>query len=54
MTDEPASTLEEAQEMTRVRFAFWIMAGLQAGGAVWCGVVWCVVVWCGVVLCGVV
>lgn len=27
--DLPANTLEEAQEMTRVRYAFWIMAALQ-------------------------
>ena len=26
---QPASTLQEAQEMTRVRFAFWIMCALQ-------------------------
>ena len=27
----PADTLEDAQEMTRVRYAFWIMCALQVG-----------------------
>ena len=27
----PAETLEEAQEMTQVRYAFWIMCALQVG-----------------------
>lgn len=34
LTDEPASTLKEAQEMTNVRYAFWFMAGLQASVAI--------------------
>jgi len=28
-TNLPADTLSEAQQMTRVRFAFWIMAAVQ-------------------------
>ena len=28
-SDLPAETLEEAQEMTQVRYAFWIMAAVQ-------------------------
>ncbi|ESO07402.1 hypothetical protein HELRODRAFT_170736 [Helobdella robusta] len=31
---EPASTLEEAQEMTKVKYAFWIMSAIQAPVAI--------------------